>query len=51
MSCENCSQGFVQIIQGLKRQELNQKHDITNLQSEIAKKDDLINKMKSETVN
>ena len=47
VTCENC----VRIIQGMKRTQLNQKHDITNLQLEISKRDELIQKLKTEKVN
>ena len=44
---ENCCR----IIQRMKHTQLNQKHDITNLQLEISKRDQVINKLKTEKVN
>ena len=47
VTCENCCR----IIQGMKRTQMNQKHEITDLQLELLKRDELINKLKIEKVN
>ena len=44
---ENCCR----IIQGMKRTQMSQKHEITDLQLELLKRDELISKLQIEKVN